>query len=183
MDFDRTEPGSYQALQSVFGNFGSHGPTVEIQRRPYSVAWEIASNGKVIAAGIGDEKTRGGHLSKSEWGRGLGEFQLPFGQYQLKAVITAPLPELADLNPEIVISGGQEGAKTFQSPLVVVSVYIFLAGMLFLWWILGAYWLAVSLIWFLRRYRSRSVQTMSPNQLKQSDVKSAVEGAINQRKL
>jgi len=161
--FDTTQPNAHQRLKTALGEFAcwdtkSNSPCGE--HLPYSIQWEIRSGNEVIASGVGTEHTRGGHLGSS-WGRQLGSMKLPAGRLTLHAVAEGPLPQLSDLSPRLVISGGTGAAKTVQSPFVAYVWMFWVLGRLILWYAVGLLWLAVAIVWFRARELRQSESGVS----------------------
>jgi len=151
--FDRTSPSADNTLKSVLGDFAcwdikNDSPCGE--HLPYAIAWEVLSGDHVLASGIGNERVRGGHLGRT-WGRQLGLFQLPAGHLTLRAISERPLPELASLNPRLVMSGGNGTVKSVQSSFVGYVWILWMLGRALLWYVAGTLWIAVWLLWFRSR--------------------------------
>ncbi|QKE61984.1 hypothetical protein HNE05_00910 [Aquipseudomonas campi] len=160
--FNAAQPHARQKLKSVLGQHGcwnskSNSPCGEYL--PYSIKWEVRSESEVITSGVGTELTRGGHLRIDSRGTGLGAVALPAGRLTLHAVAESPLPQLSNLSPRLVLSGGTGGAKTFQSPFVTYVWTFWALGRLALWYAAGLLWLAVALVWFrTEKRRQRDIE-------------------------
>lgn len=157
--FNTAQPHAPQKLKSVLGQFGCRNTKTNSpcgEYLPYSIKWEVRSGNEVIASGVGTERNGGGHLTRNSWGTQLGGVVLPAGHLTLHAVAESPLPQLADLSPRLVLSGGTGGVKTFQSTFVTYAWAFWTLGRLALWYAAGLLWSVVALVWFRTRERRQS---------------------------
>ncbi len=151
--FDTEQPNADQRLKTALGEFAcwdtkNNSPCGEYA--PYSIRWEVRSGNKVVASGVGTERTRGGHLGGNR-SRQLGLMDLPVGHLRLHAIAESPLSQLSDLNPRLVISGGTGSAKSVQSDFVAYIFMFWAFGRLMLWYAVGLLWLSLGVMWFRSR--------------------------------
>ncbi|MFD2176025.1 hypothetical protein [Veronia pacifica] len=111
---------SIAELQKVFGEFGCwnrHKKAPCGTYKDYEIHWTFTSNKGVEVKGKSTPHIQQGGSLGQRWKEGIGLPVLTSGVYTLKVRFNSDFSQLSHLNPQIELSPGGMGAKTYASSL------------------------------------------------------------------